>query len=318
MMYFFVRTSAVCFSQEYVPIVREGAYWCYSCSWGDHDYGTIAETVNSFIIMNDTIIGGFIYKNVGVIQRWGHNIPENTYYDLDVFQGYYGGIREDSDKVHFYKYQSTLLQNAFTLPDTIEVLLYDFNVEVGDTIFRTDDFNSTYSIVTEIDSILLLDDLHYQDIHVKDYLATDDYLSNSEWVQSAGDLSLGLFSLYRYFGEGPPGCEFISYSFNDTELFSYNVWGGCRIGGVNPILVNESKENEIYYFQNNLFVNLKEDYSELYIDIFNSKGALINSYHLNDQVIIIKLENYSSGIYLAAIRSNESFVGTYKFLLTKY
>lgn len=228
MIYFVVKTSTFCFAQDYVPLVREGAYWCYACSWGEHDYGVTGETVHSFTIMHDTTIAGFTYKNVGVIQRWSHGVIDNTYYNADKFIGFYGGIREDSGRVYFYKYPSMIMQGAFSIPDSTEVLLYNFNVGIGDTIKKLYPETTFYSIVTAIDSISLLDSQFYRNIHVNNYTSFDDFWSNGEWIEGLGHKLLGLFSDFVWIFEGPPECSFISYSYADFDLFSNGTWGGCK------------------------------------------------------------------------------------------
>lgn len=123
-------------AQQYVPFPVDSARWNCSfspyswwCAMPAHDY--------EYFISGDTLIGPTVYHKVNVIS-WS---ADAACYDPG--SGYYGCIREDSSKhVWFRPYWLGY-----------DTLLYDFNVQVGDTL-RTFQ-NPCLETVTLIDSVLI-------------------------------------------------------------------------------------------------------------------------------------------------------------------
>jgi hypothetical protein len=139
---------------EYQPLVEEGATWStgFACDYcGSHP--------EFYTISGDTILDGTPYKKLMYAGSWVDN-GFNFEYD------YLGGIREDSLRRVYYKGEN--LPN-YLCCDAIdfsqELLMYDFGVEVGDTIF--DGLNcyyfppigAGYRVVDQIDTIEIGGDL---------------------------------------------------------------------------------------------------------------------------------------------------------------
>ena len=104
-------------SQEYVPFDFKNGIWvCKEAYFGEEGftYGI------QFYTKGDTIINGNLYQNLYL-----YRIKTETF-DLhpDTSCGYYGAIRNNSNKQVEYVNQD----------DTIPEIIYDFNLNLGDTI----------------------------------------------------------------------------------------------------------------------------------------------------------------------------------------
>lgn len=110
----------------------------------------IDSTVNFNVIVTseDTIIGGHNYKKVFV-------------FNSSIFQPsaatFLGGLREDSLKRVFYIGKSFLYKMPSVSNDSTEILLYNFNVNVGDTlqVEKYPNLIDDSLVVRSIDTIIL-------------------------------------------------------------------------------------------------------------------------------------------------------------------
>lgn len=147
------------------PFPTENAYWHTSL-------GCIEPYYEDIYTCQDTLMDGVTYRQLYA-----------SFYFTSVSGPaiFSGGLRRDGDKV-FFK----------TKPDVKEELVYDFSVEVGDTVrlWRhfivwgnwTDTLENVLFTVSKIDSILLADGWH------KRWRATcnNDFYSFETWIEGVG------------------------------------------------------------------------------------------------------------------------------------
>ena len=124
-------------SQEYVPFDFKNGIWV--CN---EDYSGETGFTNKiqYYIKGDTIINGNLYQNLYMFKI------ETETFDLhpDTSCGYYGAIRNNSNKQVEYINQE----------DTIPEIIYDFNLNVGDTIKNGyGKYEENKLIVISIDSV---------------------------------------------------------------------------------------------------------------------------------------------------------------------
>ena len=113
----------------------------------DLEDGTDYNDTNKLFMAGDTLIGGYHYQ---ILQQSGFlqtvDLHFGNSYLSSYFDNYKGAIRQD-----------TLLKRVYIVPsDSLtEMLLYDFNLSVGDTLPIS--YNNTFSsnYVSRIDSILV-------------------------------------------------------------------------------------------------------------------------------------------------------------------
>jgi Secretion system C-terminal sorting domain len=109
--------------------------WCLG-------FGTIVQIDYSFTITGDTLIGGTVYHKL--------NTPDTVTFSTGfcpfaatIQTGYKGGVRED-----------TILKRVYFVEpgSTNEQLLYDFNIQVGDSVLW---YNCGNDVVLQQDSVLV-------------------------------------------------------------------------------------------------------------------------------------------------------------------
>ncbi len=134
------------YGQSYIPLPDSNAKWCIL-----HNNGTIPPPVHGYTNYYETYYSG----DTTIANRHYKKI-EKTEYDIfclnTKIQGsdYLGAIRDDSIK-----------RQVFYIPKgaTEENLIYDFNLEVGDTLFSYLNWNQPL-IVAFIDSVLINNNQH--------------------------------------------------------------------------------------------------------------------------------------------------------------
>ena len=130
-------TSGKLFAQQYVPFPTDSARW--NCSFWAYQWfcPTVPPHDYEYNICGDTLIGPTVYHKICAV---GWSGDTNC---LGVPDGYMGCIREDSSRRVYFR-------PAWLGADT---LLYDFNLQVGDTMKSYQ--NPCLDPITAIDSVLI-------------------------------------------------------------------------------------------------------------------------------------------------------------------
>lgn len=133
----------------YHPFPDSNACWNINMSQGMCFMGGFSSEDYSIIISGDTIINNQTYHKLTT--PWVEVVSTGGCTQQN-FSGYKGAIRQDTSG-----------KKVFFVPpsESEEHLLYDFTMEVGDTVRGyLQIFNSPTDIVTEIDSVLVGDNYH--------------------------------------------------------------------------------------------------------------------------------------------------------------
>jgi hypothetical protein len=133
---FVILISGNLCAQQYFPFPTDSARWHTSFSAYSWSCQVPANQYELYI-SGDTIIGPTVYHKINIL-GWSGNTSCINY-----TPGYVGCIREDSNKHVFFR-------PAWLGVDT---LLYDFNVQVGDTLKTFN--NGCQETVVLIDSVLI-------------------------------------------------------------------------------------------------------------------------------------------------------------------
>jgi len=148
--------STFAFGQKYVPFPTKNAEWNVKLSYYPYEYPKLETSLVSYSLQGDTIVNQIVYKkicqNIGSVQN-------------PVYVGI-GGLRESDKKIYYVgngystsvfmanKQKMKRIESClFSENDGNEILLYDFNVKVGDTIHWGYAYNE--DIIAKIDSILI-------------------------------------------------------------------------------------------------------------------------------------------------------------------
>src|SRR3990170_4659238 len=154
---FFISLSK---AQKYIPLPLDSAYWRESYTWQspfDPPYYDYTEYINQ--TAGDTLINGLIYTKIFQKISVGGNISNDII----------AVLRQDTLKKKIY---------AIEKDSTNEKILYDFNLNIGDTVLSFLVFqNNNCDIVTinNIDSLLINEIYHKEFFTIGCYFPNTDY-----------------------------------------------------------------------------------------------------------------------------------------------
>ncbi len=287
-------------AQPFLPIVKEGAVWHQWVGWGappDPSY----DANWTYQLIGDTVINGLGYKKLIATAGW------NWW-----FTGFTGALREDSGKVYYKQLYDTISNEGNWCLDmngwwtdsidmSSEVLLYDFNLSVGDSFF-------VYR-VNYVGSVTLADGLPRKRIE----LSTDSIHNGSswydwmEWIEGIGSTE-GLI-------EG--GCLMFE---NETSLSCYadstvRYPVGCL--GVSNKSTEQTPSWTIYPNPANSEIKLnltRSGPAELVIK--NMLGEAILSKRVTESATI-NVEELAPGLYSISLFQDNKSVGNQQLVIVK-
>lgn len=159
-------------AQNYVPFPASDAEWNEVLHIGQ----PTSQTNYTYTMQGDTVIGSMVYQNI-------------YYHDTVVFTDaryYAGSIRHDAPAKKVYA------RNHESLPEDVEVVLYDFSKSAGDTAFVGEAGfgpDGAYYIIDHVDSILI-GNLYWKTFYFTG-INPDNY-----WIEGIGSTG-GLFAPIR-------------------------------------------------------------------------------------------------------------------------
>ena len=220
---FFARLN--CFAQVNLPFPDSSASWYETeiIYGGPGDPWTYS--IGRFVVDGDTSIYGINYNKL----YWYDNCDSLP----DGIVGYY---RVDSMKVYYRDEFSLPVPPLVNLPytdfafsDTGEVLIYDFDLQVGDTFrFQTNVIDS----VSMIDSVLL-NGYYYKRIEFQN-MYTNGNIDPYYWIEGVGS-TYGFFPAYFIF----ENALFFNCLASGIDTLSFN--GPCTCS---PLTINEYQNEE--------------------------------------------------------------------------
>lgn len=220
-------------------------------------------------------------------------INQKQYRILESYEGDYFFIREDSSKKVFLYQTPNMQLNT----DTSEILLYDFNLQPGDT-FKINRFNGQLKSI--VDSIEMLN-IGGQ-LRKRFYINRLGYGPNLTWIEGIGS-SFGLFGNYYIPFEGWHSL----LCYNDS-LINYisPEYNDCI--GYNPLNINEKADNfiiKIYPNPASDYIYIENIKEKARIEIYNMSGIIQLTTDANGDSNI-NIRNLSDGLYLIKIQTDSN------------
>lgn len=296
-----------CYSQDIIPIPTTNTSWVFTTSDGD-DGGNYVYRGYILSTDNDTIINGLNYTNLNLTQNWeilnflGY-FTDDTNYDL----GHIAAFRQDSGRVYIYEYDvitdqfesgGGIFPYDFPIPNDTDFLLYDFNLELGDTVSY---LGYPGNVVYSIEDTLLADGLLHKKIN---FYGEDPGFQS--WIEGVGS-TLGFLPSYL------PQYQMYNKTFN-LDCFSSNsvyLYGEdhCElivVSGIeneNPVAIAVNPT----LVQNDLSVLHLNNQFETTLRINDIHGKMIYTSNEIAAEIKINTTQWIPGIYFITIsNSNES------------
>jgi len=266
----------------YHPFPESNACWNIQYVLSQCWMGTSDENY-SIIISGDTNINSLNYHKLTTpyvqFYTYGSCTQQN-------FPGYKGAIRQD-----------TANRKVFFVPpsDSAEQLLYDFTMQVGDTVKGyTQNFilTSVPDIVLSVDSVLVGNDFH------KRWKINAEYLIYL--IEGVGS-TFGLIEPSPGSAIDVPGYHILCFQQNGMTLFP-DTTDNCQI--ITSINSNEAKSDQIKVFpnpSNGLFtVEFDQPVNISEVQVADMLGNIVYQENTNNKKQI-HIDNLPSGIYILTV-----------------
>ncbi len=269
-------------SNNYHPFPESGIVWVQS-NWIATPPFLIHDDQNLFI-SGDTTAGDFTYHKLYTNgHRYADLHPGDEYY----YNRYFGAFRNDTEN-----------KKVYFLNQGEDVLAYDFDLSVGDTLPESNITNQILIIVDSIDSVLV--GVEY---HKRFLLKTNDGVFAS-LIEGIGS-TCGAFTLIQPVFESGNDLWCVR-SFNDI-IWNYDSEFSCLllVGTGEPEPVNEFT---VYPNPSEGILYIRTTSGTVKTEVFNSLGKQILI--LNGMNAPIDLSDQPDGIYLMKLfnKANEASV----------
>lgn len=267
-------------------LVQEGLQWNVGAVYWS--FPPFSETI-SVKLEGDTLIGALLYKKV-----------YESYDSLNLFwveTGEY--IREDEDQKVYFRQDNEQ-----------EILLYDFNLMVGDTfpIYQGAD-QCNFMEVMQIDTITIFNGETRRRWTMESPELNSNYRVTFYWMEGIGS-SLGLF---RYMTENYCWWEHYPYSVlchyvDDEMVYVSNQNGVCWL--TTSVRELNEEEDGISVFPNpaneKIFIQAKQSDQQIAeVKLYAASGQLLKQVQLNTPTGTLNLNEYPSGAYYLLIEDSD-------------
>lgn len=280
---FLLLFSGPMFSQN---LVIEGRQWnILTMFWG-------SLSTQIFKIEGDSNNGSFNYKKIWI-----------TYDNTQTGWNLAGLIREDSGKVYF-------MQNS----NQDEYLIYDFNIQIDDTVMITNYYCDIHVYCSNIDT------LEYNGILRKRYKIDHEWGANLNeyWIEGIGS-NEGLFYTHHEVCISDVKHVLLCYYENDTLMYQSPYHDDCYLTNVgldeNTMDLNiKIIPNPVTGTSRILIPEIIKH--EVLLSIYDYQGKLlsIRKYKPNEEILINNTQ-FNPGIYIYRIIVNNTSYYSGKFVV---
>lgn len=278
-----VIVCTIIFAQNYYPFPSSNTIW------NNHLYVSSGATMDISSITRLGIFGDTIFNELNYHKLY--LIENDTIINLNKMT-YYAAIRENNNQV-FVK----LIENNY------EILVYDFGLDIGDTIISnaTSGYlaNNT-NVILNIDSVQVNDNSYRKRFKIS---------NNEYWIEGIGSIGGLLFPITDV------NSVYLNYwpilaclKQNNEAVYLYYQTDVCFIQQATKIEYNETQSKLKIYPNptiNTIMIESELAPSLLTVKVFNSYGDLKKTETFNSFPIKINMSNLSSGIYLIQVTTGE-------------
>jgi hypothetical protein len=271
-----------------------------------------SEWTEKFILTGDSTVNGITYQKVGLIDSI-NSLDLNV---LEPLANHWALIRQDtSGKVY-----------TITTIDTAEVLLYDFNASVGDTLelqpfltplaggFRT----QVFVIIEAIDSVIIGTTWRIRLKINTVGLFGNNFSADEYWIEGIGSTA-GLFGAGSY---GFVASDFdyptlLCFTQNDNLVYDSPLHSACfRKRTVS--LAENAIALKIYPNPANHYLQIENANPQpLKIRVYDSRGKFMRAFSLDSGEQKIDLPQDWHGLYILEINTLENSQPLFKRLLVR-
>ena len=272
------------FAQTDNMIVNENNVWSTletHCMPNGNNYSTYHVKFEG-----DTMIDGFDYKRM-----WRSDTEDHLEWN------FYGFIRENEDHEVFVR-----------PPDYIEGKIYDFGVEVGDSVVAKNIYlnsDTLHFVVTDIDYVEMLDGLLHKQITLFEYINQQEEI----WIEGLGSLYGILNSCNNAYGSMCGSYKALCYEESDILVYHDPEYSTCHFESLVSVQNQMVKSFNIYPNPAHDFINIdfEENISSVFpytIELFNLKGQKVFEKLVWNDKNILYLQKVNKEIHIINIRNS--------------
>lgn len=300
------------FSQTYFPFPDSAGVWRVRADNYSGPFGTLSSiSFYDYFLNGDTIINSTLYSKMYRSFHGGNYIIDTAN------SSYYGALRELNKQIYFYPDSNMHTGNPGDFcyywnwnssNYSEDLLLYDFNAGVGDTVhyFHLD---SSYVIINSIDSILIQGQYRkrYHHSGLMNFSGPCGWFGSYSYVEGIGNTIEGLFHMLMYYFEH----AYYLRCFEDENILYSNV-GDCSLFGVG--IEEQFNENNLKIYPNPGSTNLTIELIDIktsfnaQVYLFDITGKEIYSTSINQSINTIDVSSFKNGLYLLKIVSDKGEV----------
>jgi Secretion system C-terminal sorting domain len=258
-------------------------YYCTPFTPFDEDY--------SYTFDGDTLIGSMQYHKIKTPFIQVNNPGCGTHND----DGYKGCIRQDIANKKVY----CILPN-----DSVEHIIFDFNLQVGDTIPTIPSFVCYSKLyVTQIDSVLIGNSYRKR------------WLSSS----SAFNIIEGIGANWEFF---QPMCEVIDgatglltcFTQNSTPVYPDSTFNCALITNINSVSdIHSFVKLFPNPFHTSMTISLNVENASM--EIYNSFGEFVRHVKITEHSTVIHRNSLADGIYFYRLLTDNGKIASGKFVI---
>jgi len=291
----FVPLMAV--GQQNFPLVKDGGIWREGYVVKVEPPDPWLKFRIQWVMEGDTVINNQTYKKL-YQSNYGPSVLTKTFF---------GGMREDSIG-RVYVYPDTNQSPPGThLQSHTEYLLYDFTLQVGDTLMVSNSFN-IIQILSSIDSVLI--DNHYRKLYT--FNAPGDH---REVIEGIGSVKGLFFPMVYGFEHGQ-----MLTCYEDGDIF----WNNPALMGTDcfSVWIQERRQEPDFVtvypvpFSDQLHIDVGDVRNDdVTIHLFDITGRLMREHHLSGQKeVTLDVANLAQGAYILKAISNGHATKTIKVI----
>lgn len=263
--------------------------------WSRNGGSTITNDYYSLVISGDTTIGSFVYHKL--YQSGNINCVPCSPPGINYSNVYAGAFRQDIPNKKVYLY----------LGGT-DILAYDFNLNVGDTIKTC--LTGGGVCINAIDSVLVGNKYH------KAFnFNCGSLVGNDKLIEGIGST----FGLLQYVCPFESGSDLQCVRIETTTVWALSSQYNCDLGlsipdnfiKTNKVLISQNP------FSNETTLTFKTVLNKVNLIIYNSAGQVVKQIkNISGQSYILNRENLETGIYFLRVSENNDVLATEKFIIT--
>ena len=287
----FLIVSIMTLGQNLINFNNSNATWDVAKTYphGNPQYPNFVETTTNVYGYNgDTLIGTDLWLKM-------YTSPDSNFISNST---YLGNIKEANGLVYFM--------------DTTHLIhtIYNFNLQVGDSVLYNFEFGNYYLKIENIDSVFLNGE-YYKQFHFQEPWFIPFYLKEV-WIEEIGSIHGPLFSAYpRIFETEIPDSLYLTcFKLNNTIVWNNPNYSQCFINIILSTWNLPRKHIKIFPnpVSNNLviefptFIKTNQD-----ISIYNLDGKLMKCQmnHI-ENTVEINITSFEKGVYILQINADNN------------